>query len=94
MEATVTSTRRSSRAPGATGEGVARSVRRLCVVAIVAGVILVAAGAYTGYVEGVRADETHTAGSLMPAEVVAVVVGPVLTVMGSMLLYRLRRPRR
>lgn len=67
-----------------------RFVRVFCVIAIVSGVLLFAAAAYTGYVEGVRADESHTAGSLMPAEVAGFILGPVLASVGSVLLYQMR----
>ncbi len=70
------------------------SMRWFCVLAIVAGLLLFAAGVYTGYTEGVRADETHTGGQVMPAEVAAAVLGPVLAFTGFMMLLKLRRPRR
>ncbi|WP_454293867.1 hypothetical protein [Salana multivorans] len=70
------------------------SMRCFCVLAMVAGLLLFAAGAYTGYAEGVRADETHTGGQVMPAEVAAAVLGPVLAFTGLMMLLKLRRPRR
>lgn len=54
----------------------------LCWIAIVFGVILFIAGAYTGYVEGVEADEMGTAGKLMPAEFLAFTLGPVLAIAG------------
>lgn len=69
-------------------------LRLFCIIAIVSGVVLFAAGGYTGYVEGVRADEMHTAGSVMPAEVAGVVLGPVLAGMGWAVLYQMPRPRR
>ena len=63
-----------------------RHVLALCWIAIVGGVLLFLAGVYTGYAEGVRADETQTAGRLMPAEALAFVLGPVLVVAGAVVV--------
>ncbi|MFD6090572.1 hypothetical protein ACFWGN_00460 [Oerskovia sp. NPDC060338] len=71
--------------------GLRRGVLVLCWLAIVGGALLFAAGAYTGYVEGVAADEGHTVGRLMPAEVAAFVLGPVLTIAGVAVVAALHR---
>ncbi|MFF2621387.1 hypothetical protein [Oerskovia jenensis] len=60
-----------------------RSVLALCWIAVVGGAILFLAGAYTGYVEGVEADEAGTAGRVMPAEFFSFVLGPVIAVAGA-----------
>ncbi|WP_281862472.1 hypothetical protein [Salana multivorans] len=80
------STSTSSLLPGAPPESSVRSVRRLCVVAIVAGVILFAAGWVTWSVEFDLADQPGNSGRVMPAEVATLVLGPVLTTMAAMLL--------
>ena len=59
-----------------------RPALALCWISIVCGVILFIAGAYTGYVEGVEADEAGTVGQLMPAELLAFILGPVLAISG------------
>ncbi|KZM33510.1 hypothetical protein [Oerskovia enterophila] len=71
--------------------GLRRGVFVLCWLAIVGGALLFAAGAYTGYVEGVAADEGHTVGRLMPAEVAAFALGPVLAIAGVAVVAALHR---
>ena len=73
--------------------GLRRGVLALCWLAIVAGALLFAAGAYTGYVEGVAADEGRTVGRLMPAEVASFVLGPVLAIAGGTVAVVLRGSR-
>ena len=70
-----------------------RAVLGLCWLTMVCGALLFAAGAYTGFVEGVEADEAHAAGRLMPAEVAAFVLGPVLAIAGGVVLLFVRLSR-
>ncbi|MBE7699011.1 hypothetical protein H9623_01640 [Oerskovia sp. Sa1BUA8] len=72
--------------------GLRRTVLGLCWLAIIGGALLFAAGAYTGYAEGVAADETQSVGRLMPAEVAAFVLGPVLAIAGGVVAAVLPRP--
>ncbi|RXR25270.1 hypothetical protein EQW78_13725 [Oerskovia turbata] len=74
-------------------QGLRRGVLALCWLAIVGGALLFAAGAYTGYVEGVAADEERTVGRLMPAEVAAFVLGLVLAITGGTVAAALRGSR-
>ncbi|MFE4466179.1 hypothetical protein ACFRCR_13785 [Oerskovia sp. NPDC056781] len=73
--------------------GLRRGVLALCWLTIVGGALLFAAGAYTGYIEGVAADEGGTVGRLMPAEVAAFVLGPVLAIAGGTVAVVLRDSR-
>ena len=50
-----------------------------------------ATGGGIGYVEGVAADEGHTVGRLMPAEVAAFALGPVLAIAGVAVVAALHR---
>lgn len=73
--------------------GLRRGVLVLCWIAIVGGALLFAAGAYTGYAEGVAADEGGKVGRLMPAEVAAFALGPVLAIAGGTVAVVLRGSR-
>lgn len=68
-----------------------RPVLALCWIAIVGGALLFLAGVYTGYTEGVSADENQTVGHLMPAEVAAAVLGPILAVAGLFVVVAVSR---
>jgi len=59
----------------------------------VAGVVLLAAGAYTGYTEGVRADEGLPTSGILPAEIAGFVFGPLLVVAAIVLAISTRRAR-
>lgn len=61
---------------------------------MIAGAALFVAGVYTGYEEGVRADETGTVGRMMPAEVLAVLFGTVLVLASVLVLLAVRRLQR
>lgn len=63
----------------------------LCWVAIGCGAALLVAGLYTGYAEGVRADANGTVGRVMPAEVAAVILGPILIAAGVVAARIIRR---
>lgn len=63
----------------------------LCWIAIVCGAILFIAGAYTGYVEGVRADEAGAVGRVMPAEIASFVLGPLIAIAGAVVAVLVRR---
>jgi hypothetical protein len=67
-----------------------RQVLALCWIAIVCGVVLFVAGAHTGYVEGVEADEAGTVGRVMPAEIVSFILGPVIAIAGVVVAVLMR----
>jgi hypothetical protein len=68
-----------------------RAVLTLCWIAIVGGAVLFIAGVYTGYVEGVEVDEAGAVGRVMPAEIFACILGPVIAIAGAVVAILVRR---
>lgn len=69
-----------------------RLITATCWFVGVAGAALLAAGAYTGYTEGVRADEGLPTSGILPAKVAGFVLGPLLVAAAIILAVSARRP--
>lgn len=59
------------------------SRRTIGILDVVGGVLLLAAGLWTGYQGGVAADELGTSGRVTPAELACVVLGAGFTCVGA-----------